>query len=95
MAKPVVVMLERARAQRAMAERARRLARSIPTQGVVDELERHAGDLEQAAAALEQRADALSETTAKAGSLSADIHRLIGEAQARLDALGAPKPKSR
>jgi hypothetical protein len=96
MAKAVVVLLERARAQRATAERARRLARSIPTQGVVEELERHAGDLDRTAIELERRADALAARIAKARcSLNAGLRRLVTQARARLDALRARKSGSR
>lgn len=56
----VLALLEQASAYRSSAERARRLAGSLTTPSVVEELDRHAADLEGRAWALEERASAIA-----------------------------------
>ena len=80
-------MLKQARSNRERAERARRLARSLTEQDIIDNFTRYADELEQQALALEERACALAETVGKTRSLSADIRLLVEEARARLKAM--------
>lgn len=50
-------MLVRVREMRDMAQRSRRIARTVPTPWVIDTLNTYARELEEQAADLEQRAD--------------------------------------
>ena len=87
MSQAVVVLLEWARARRAAAERARRLASSSTTADAVASLERYARELEHGAHDLEERACALATTISRARDLSEATRQQVAEVKARLDAL--------
>ncbi len=80
-----ILLLEQARASRAQAERARRLARDVThAPDVGEKLARYAEELEQRALELEERAVDLAKTIAKTRELSAELRGLIEEARAHI-----------
>jgi hypothetical protein len=77
----MLALLEQAKAHRSSAERARRLADSITTASVVEELSRHAAILERRARELEERACAAAIGTT---SRDAGARASLPDAEARL-----------
>jgi hypothetical protein len=77
----VLALLEQAKAHRSSAERARRLADSITTASVVEELGRHAAIFEKRACELEERACAAAVATP---SRDAGARAVLPDTEARL-----------
>jgi acyl transferase domain-containing protein len=80
----VVVLLELAGEKRASAERARRLARNMPTEQTSADLKRHALELELEASEFEERACAVAEAAEKSEELAVDVLSLVQEARLRV-----------
>jgi CBS domain-containing protein len=86
MSEAVSILLEQARAHRAQAERAKRLAGDITTRDVARSLSDYAEALERLAVAAEERAFALIEATAKTPTGSTGR-------EGRIAATSAPIPR--
>jgi hypothetical protein len=84
MSEAVAILLEQARAHRAQAERAKRLAGDITTRDVAQSLLDYAQALERLAVEAEERAFALIEATAKTRAKGTDIEGRIAKASAQL-----------
>jgi dihydroneopterin aldolase len=92
MSEAVSILLEAARAHRAQAERARRLARDITRRDVARRLLDYAEALERLAAEAEERAVALIEAAARARAESTGIEGRLEAAAAQIPHGECPAP---
>lgn len=85
-----VILLERARAQRDLAARARQLADGTTDAEAIAKLIAYAEEMEREARKLEDRATTLAKTIAKTRSLSAEFKSLVADARAGIAACRKP-----
>ena len=85
-----VILLERARAHRSLAVRARQLADGTTDTEAIAKLIAYSEEMESEARKLEDRATALAETVAKTRRLSAELKSLVADARASI----AARPKT-